>query len=83
MIADQLDIPVAVTTGDDGLGQMRLGFVERLRRKGTKLIGDMAGIPDAIAKLIKQGLYDAVSVEISVGPDDKPVMTGIALLGAE
>lgn len=83
-IAEALGVPVEVVTGDQGHGQIALGRMASLTKDGKLLNADFEGVPDAIAGLIEGGQYNTVSVEV----EDKigefgPVITGVALLGAE
>lgn len=83
-IAEALDVPVDVVTGLEGQGQIALGRMSSLERKGNLLIASFERVPEAIANLIEGGLYSTVSVEIEdeVGAFG-PVITAVALLGAE
>jgi hypothetical protein len=83
-IAKALEVPVEVITGDKGHGQIKLGSMSSLQRKGDLLIAAFDKVPEAIANLIEGGQYATVSCEIedTVG-DFGPVITGVALLGAE
>ncbi len=84
VIAEKLGVPVEVVTGDGGKGQIALGRMSSLERKGNLLIASFERVPEAIANLIEGGQFSTVSVEI----DDKvgdfgPVITAVALLGVE
>jgi hypothetical protein len=83
-IAEALGVPVELITGDGGHGQIKLGNMTSLQRKGELLVAAFDKVPEAIANLIEGGQYSTVSVEIEdkVG-DFGPVITGVALLGAE
>lgn len=83
-IAKALGVPVDVITGDEGQGQISLGNMTSLAIKGSWLIAGFDNVPEPIANLIEGGQYSTVSVEIedTVG-DFGPVITGVALLGAE
>jgi len=83
-IAEALGVPVEVITGDHGQGQIAVGRISGLQRKGSWNIASFDRIPEPIADLIEGGQYSTVSVEIEdkVG-DYGPVITGVALLGAE
>ena len=83
-IAEALGVPVDVVTGDKGQGQISIGKMTSLERKGDLLVATFDNIPEPIANLIEGGQYSTVSVEIEdqVG-DFGPVITGVALLGAE
>lgn len=83
-IAEALEVPVDVVTGEEGQGQIKLGNMTSLQRKGDLAVAAFDNIPEPIANLIEGGQYSTVSVEIEdqVG-DYGPVITGVALLGAE
>lgn len=83
-IAEALGVPVEVITGDHGQGQISVGRISALERKGSWNIASFDKVPEPIADLIEGGQYSTVSVEIEdqVG-DYGPVITGVALLGAE
>ena len=83
-IAEALGVPVDVVTGLGGKGQIALGRMSSLERKGNLLIAAYERVPEPIAKLIEAGLYSNVSVEIEdkIG-DYGPVITATALLGVE
>lgn len=83
-IAKTLGVPVETVTGDKGQGQISLGKMTSLAIKGSWLIAGFDNVPEPIADLIEGGQYSTVSVEIedTVG-DFGPVITGVALLGAE
>ena len=83
-IAEALGVPVEVITGDHGQGQISVGRISALERKGSWNIASFDKVPEPIADLIEGGQYSTVSVEIEdqVG-EYGPVITGVALLGAE
>jgi len=83
-IAEALEVPVETITGEQGQGQIGLGKMISLERKGSWLIAGFDNIPEPISNLCEGGQYSTVSVEIedTVG-DFGPVITGVALLGAE
>ena len=83
-IAEALEVPVELITGEQGQGQISLGKMISQERKGSLLIAGFDKIPEPIANLIEGGQYSTVSVEIedAVG-DYGPVVTGVALLGVE
>ena len=83
-IAKALDVPVELITGDKGHGQIKLGSMTSLESKGYLLIAAFDKVPEAIANLIEGGQLRPCRVEIEdmVG-DFGPVITGVALLGAE
>ncbi len=69
-------------------GYPAAGWVERLYRKGTKILADFAKVPEKIAELIDAGAYRKVSVEVwkSSTFDGKKyddVLMSVALLGNE
>ena len=83
-VAEALGVPLELITGEKGQGQVGLGRMSSLERKGNLLEAAFDNCPDAIAALIEGGLYSTVSVEV----EDKignfgPCITGVALLGAE
>lgn len=83
-IAEALGVPVEVVTGEKGQGQISIGKATALQLKGSWIIASFDKIPEPIANLIEGGQYSTVSVEIedTVG-EYGPVITGVALLGAE
>ncbi len=69
-------------------GAPNLGFVEKLRIEGSKILADFSNIPDALFDLIKQRRFNSVSIEMFPktefnGKQFKNVLTAVALLGAE
>jgi hypothetical protein len=73
-------------------GEPSLGWVENVRREGTKLLGDLVGVPAKLAEVIPAA-YRRRSVEM-LGSADTPVTTasgktysrvlsGLALLGVQ
>jgi len=83
-IAEALEVPVETITGEQGQGQIGLGKMISLERKGSLLIAGFDNIPEPISNLCEGGQYSTVSVEIEdVVGDFGPVITGVALLGAE
>jgi hypothetical protein len=67
--------------------QPALGWVERVYRKGSKLLADFADVPTVVYESIKKGLYKFVSVEllgdVQAGNRRIPwVLDAVALLGA-
>jgi hypothetical protein len=69
-------------------GAPALGWVERLRRVGTKLVADFVGLPKAVYDAIRKRRYDRVSAEIywdyeRDGRTWGRVLKAVALLGAE
>lgn len=83
-IAEKMDIPVELVTGDHGKGAVALGRMATLERRGNLLVASFERVPEPIADLIEAGLYSTVSVEIE---DDiggfASAITAVALLGAE
>lgn len=69
-------------------GAPNLGFVEKVWKEGNKLLANFANVPDAVVDLIRQGRYNAVSIEMFPktqveGKTFSNVLTAVALLGAE
>jgi len=69
-------------------GAPNLGFVEKLRIEGSKILADFTNVPDALFDLIKQRRFNSVSIEMFPktefnGKQFKNVLTAVALLGAE
>jgi hypothetical protein len=69
-------------------GAPNLGFVEKLRIEGSKILADFTNVPDALFDLIKQRRFNSVSIEMFPktefnGVQFKNVLTAVALLGAE
>lgn len=83
-LAEKLDVPVDVVIGDHGKGQISIGRMSTLERRGSLLFASFERVPDSIAELIEMGLYSTVSVEIedNIG-DYASAITAVALLGAE
>ncbi|MCK9599546.1 MAG: hypothetical protein M0R06_10935 [Sphaerochaeta sp.] len=83
-IAEKLDIPVELVTGDHGKGQVSIGRMATLERRGNLLVASFERVPEPIANLIEAGLYSTVSVEIEDGVGGfASAITAVALLGAE
>lgn len=83
-LAEKLDIPVELVIGDHGKGQISIGRMVTLERRGNMLIASFERVPDAVAELIELGLYRTVSVEIEDKIDGFDfAITAVALLGAE
>jgi Mu-like prophage I protein len=67
------------------------GWVKNLYRKGTKVLGDVEGVPEKLADLIEAGGYKKMSCEFwttfgKVGGKGKkygPALTAISFLGEE
>lgn len=76
-------------------GQPALGFVDSVRREGTKLLATVKGVPKALRDLVKAGRYRRVSAELypafettSAEANLKsgakgPTLQAVALLGAD
>lgn len=69
-------------------GDPAAGWVEKLYRRGTKLIADLKEVPEKIAELIQAGAYKKRSAEVyidyKVGNKIYPrVLKAVGLLGAE
>ena len=69
-------------------GQPALGWVNRVYRKGQKLLADFTDMPKIIYEAIKNKLYRTVSVELLLGVQHKGneyrnVLDAVALLGAD
>jgi hypothetical protein len=67
--------------------QPALGWVQRVYRRGKKLVADFADIPAKVAEQIKSGGYKFVSIEllrdVKAGASRLPwVLDAVALLGA-
>ncbi len=83
-IAEALGVPNELITGEHGEGQISLGQMIRLERRGSMLIASFDHVPAKIADLIEGGQFRTVSVEIEDELEGfSPVMTATALLGAE
>lgn len=89
-IAKALNIPIEVLKGegDNSKGAAKLGEVIKLHSNG-KLIADISLASDSIANLVKDNLFDNVSIELLedyVDADGKKydlVATGLAFLGVQ
>lgn len=81
-IADQLNIPNSLVTGDEGNGAIRFGVISSVASDGSTLTADFGEVPEVIKNLIEGGQYNQVSCEITL-EEDGPRLTAVALLGAE
>lgn len=84
-IAEKLGVPVEVITGDPlGKGQVALGRMVTLERRGPLLIASFERVPEPIAEFIESALFSTVSCEIE-GPmgEFADVLTAVAMLGVE
>jgi len=85
-IADKLGVPVELITGDvGGKGQVALGRMATLERRGNLLFATFERVPEPIAGLIEAGLFSTVSVEVehTEGGEFHSALTAVAMLGAE
>lgn len=83
-IAEKLGVPVELVTGDHGKGQISIGRMATLERRGNLVMASFERVPDPIAGLIESGFFSTVSVEIEDNLGDfKSAITAVALLGAE
>jgi hypothetical protein len=87
-LARKMGVEPGVVTGEQGKGQIALGWVENLRRKGSILVADFTNVPEPLAELIESRSYRKVSAEIYIDWKDSGnnyplVLCGVALLGAE
>ncbi len=73
----------------NALKAMSLGFVEGLRREGTKLIADFKQVPKTIGELIEAGALKKKSVEVfkryytAAGREYKNVLQAVTFHGAD
>ena len=89
-LAEKLGVDVDLLTGENGNGALGLGTIAAARLENERLFVDLEGVPEPIAALIEQpgSGFLTVSAEIdgwqlADGRQVYPVITGIALLGAE
>ena len=85
-IAEKLGVPVELITGDiGGKGQVALGRMATLEKRGNLLFATFERVPEPIAALIEAGLFSTVSVEVenSDSGDFRSALTAVAMLGAE
>ena len=85
-IAEKLGVPVELITGDiGGKGQVALGRMATLERRGNLLFATFERVPEPIADLIEAGLYTTVSVEVehTEGGEFRSALTAVAMLGSE
>ncbi|MCK5644672.1 MAG: hypothetical protein KAJ19_27990 [Gammaproteobacteria bacterium] len=84
-IASELGLPASSLNGENGEGLdgvAALGQVVSLTQKGNKLVADLK-VPDAMAQLFADGYFRDVSCELSVDNEDRWILDGLAMLGAE
>ena len=64
------------------------GWLENLRVRGDRLLADLRGVPESVARLVRAGAYRNRSVELArvrserTGREYPRVVTALALLGA-
>lgn len=86
---DEVGFEVPLKLGhEENSGDPAYGWVESVRRVGSKLIANFRDLPDKIYKAIKDRRYDTVSSEIfwNIRRDGKKfrrALKAVALLGAE
>ena len=83
-VASELGLPPAVLNGEnEGLdGVASLGQVIKIYPEGNKLVADLK-VPDAMAQLFADGYFRDVSCELSADDEDRWILDGLAMLGAE
>ena len=83
-VAAELGLPPAVLNGEnEGLdGVAALGQVVKIYPEGNKLVADLK-VPDAMAQLFADGFFRDVSCELSADDEDRWILDGLAMLGAE
>ncbi len=83
-VAQELGLPPAVLSGEnEGLdGVASLGQVIKIYPEGNKLVADLK-VPDAMAQLFADGYFRDVSCELSADAEDRWILDGLAMLGAE
>lgn len=72
----------------DTPGEPALGYVENVRRVGTKLLADFVDMPDIVMDALRRKSYNRVSSEVYFdltrgGEKYKRALKAVALLGAE
>lgn len=87
--ANEIDFKPAIKLGHkQESGAPAYGYLNNIRKEGSKILADMIKLPDEIYKAIKDGGYSKVSVEIyenlnRSGKTFKKAIGAIALLGQE
>lgn len=84
-VAAELGLPASSLNGEDGEGLdgvAALGQVVNLYAEGNKLVADLK-VPDAMAQLFADGYFRDVSCELSKDSEDRWILDGLAMLGAE
>lgn len=66
-------------------GQPAFGWISRVYRQGTKLLGDLAHVPKRLGEAIELKQYRHVSIEMLLNykPDMPKVLRAVALLGGD
>tara|TARA_Y100000310_G_scaffold322038_1_gene380533 strand:- start:1692 stop:3329 length:1638 start_codon:yes stop_codon:yes gene_type:complete len=87
-LAKKMGIETEFITGENGLGAMAFGWVDKLRVAGGIMYADLTAVPEPIAEMIESKSFNKVSAEIMFGLKEKGkvfkhVLSGLALLGAE
>ena len=80
--------PLKAGHSKDTPGMPALGWVENVRRSGSKLVADFANLPKLVYDAIKDKRYNTVSAEVywnleRGGKAFKRALKAVALLGAE
>jgi hypothetical protein len=80
--------PLKAGHSKDRPGMPALGWVDNLRRVGSKLVADFVDIPDQVYAVLRDKFYDTVSAEIywdleRAGVTHPRALKAVALLGAE
>jgi len=84
-VAAELELPPATLNGENGEGLdgvAALGQVVNLYTEGDKLVADLK-VPDEMVKLFDEDYFRDVSCELSVDNQDRWILDGLAMLGAE
>lgn len=84
-------VPLKLGHNDDQKvtdGQPALGWVQKVYKKGNKLLADFVDMPKTIYEAIKNRLYNAISIELLFNVDHdgtkyNHVLDAVALLGAD
>lgn len=83
VLAQRLEIPGLVLTGERGDGQASLGKIVRLYRDGPMLIADME-LHEEVARMYEERLFHDFSGEILIDYEGYPyVLSALAMLGAD
>jgi hypothetical protein len=80
--------PLKSGHSEDRPGMPALGWVENVRRMGSKLVADFVNLPDIVYNYIKEGRFNTVSSEVywnlkRGGKNYRRALKAVALLGAE